>query len=67
VSRLTETEIARRSDSLYYDNSMAAHRRNLCDMIAQREAEIEDLKDEIYGLQCTIGYLERGEKKNDIQ
>lgn len=41
---MTPTDKARRSDSLYYDTD-AVNRRNLCDMIANREADIEDLRD----------------------
>jgi len=40
---MTPTEKARRSDSLYYDTH-GANRRNLCDMIAEREDRIEELE-----------------------
>lgn len=41
---MTPTEQARRSDALYIDYSGKADRRRLCDMIAHREADIEDLQ-----------------------
>lgn len=40
---MTKTEIARRSDSLYHGR---ASRRELCDMVARREDEIETLRSE---------------------
>jgi hypothetical protein len=42
---MTPTEVARRSDALYEDNSGGMTRRTLCDMVAQREAEIEKLRE----------------------
>jgi hypothetical protein len=54
---MTPTEMARRSDSLYMDTKNM-HRRQLCDMVAHRETDIEDLRDEAYGLRCDIGRLE---------
>ena len=39
---MTATEIARRSDALYHDYVI---HRDLCDMVAQREAEIEKLRE----------------------
>lgn len=41
---MTPTQIARRSDALYEDNTGSMTRRVLCDMVAQREADIESLK-----------------------
>ena len=41
---MTATEQARRSDSLYYDN---INRRELCDMIAHLEADLEDALEKI--------------------
>lgn len=40
---MTSTERARRSDSLYFGY---VKRRELCDMVAQREHEVEDLMSE---------------------
>lgn len=40
---MTATDRGRRSDALYYDN-VGMQRRVLCDMVARREAEIEDLR-----------------------
>lgn len=42
---MTATEVARRSDALYEDNSGGMTRRTLCDMVAQREAEIAELRE----------------------
>lgn len=42
--QVTPTQIARRSDALYSDGSYGVTRRVLCDMVARREAEIEDLR-----------------------
>ena len=39
---MTATERARRSDALYYETA-SVNRRVLCDMIANREADIDDL------------------------
>lgn len=41
---MTATEQARRSDSLYYDN---INRRELCDMIAHLEADLEKANDTV--------------------
>lgn len=40
---MNATERARRSDALYRDDAKM-HRRDLCDMVAQREAEIAELR-----------------------
>ena len=40
---MTPTDRARRSDALYYDTQNVA-RRSLCDMIAQRESDLEELR-----------------------
>ena len=42
---VTPTERARRSDALYYDTESVA-RRCLCDMIANRESDLEDARAE---------------------
>ena len=42
---MDKKEIARRSDALYADG-VRYHRRDLCDMIAYREADIKQLKEE---------------------
>ena len=41
---MTPAEKEKRSDALYFDTTYT-HRRNLCDMIAQREDRIERLED----------------------
>lgn len=40
---MTATERAKRSDSLYYE-TVSVTRRVLCDMIANREADLEDAR-----------------------
>ena len=40
---MTATERAKRSDALYYE-TVSVTRRVLCDMIANREADLEDLR-----------------------
>lgn len=42
---MTPTEKARRSDALYYE-TVSVTRRVLCDAIANREADIDDLRKE---------------------
>lgn len=59
---MTPTQKGRRSDALYMD-TRATHRRQLCDMVVNREADIEDLKEEMYGLRCDIGRLENENAK----
>lgn len=43
---MTPTQIARRSDALYADGTCGMTRRVLCDMVAQRESDLEDARDE---------------------
>lgn len=43
---MTPTQIARRSDALYADGTRGMTRRVLCDMVAQRESDLEDARDE---------------------
>lgn len=43
---MTPTQIARRSDALYADGTCGMTRRVLCDMVAQRESDIEDARAE---------------------
>lgn len=40
---MTPTQIARRSDALYADGTCGMTRRMLCDMVAQRESDLEDV------------------------
>lgn len=56
---MTPTEKARRSDSLYYDNNNIV-RRNLCDMIANLEAEREELHGLVRDALMTINNASRG-------
>ena len=41
---MNPTQIARRADALYSDGSTGITRRVLCDMVARRESNIEDLR-----------------------
>lgn len=43
---MTPTQMARRSDALYADGTRGMTRRMLCDMVAQRESDIEDARAE---------------------
>lgn len=41
---MTPTDKSRRSDALYADGTCGMTRRVLCDMVAQREADIDELR-----------------------
>lgn len=56
---MTPTEKARRSDALYYDNNNIV-RRNLCDMVANLEAEREELHGLVRDALMTINNAARG-------
>lgn len=43
---MTPTQMARRSDALYADGTCGMTRRVLCDMVAQRESDLEDARAE---------------------
>lgn len=43
---MTPTEKAKRSDALYYE-TVSVNRRVLCDMIANREADLEDARESV--------------------
>ena len=53
---VTPTERARRSDALYYDTESVA-RRCLCDMIANRESDLEDARAENAKLRELVDYM----------
>ena len=53
---VTPTERARRSDALYYDTESVA-RRCLCDMIANRESDLEELSAENAKLRELVDYM----------
>jgi hypothetical protein len=55
---MTPTQIARRSDALYADGTCGMTRRVLCDMVAQREADLEDAKAESAKLRTFIDLKE---------
>ena len=57
VWKVTPTEKARRSDSLYFDN---VKRRLLCDMVANLEADRDDLHGLIRDALMTINNAQRG-------
>ena len=57
---MTPTQRGRRADSLYQDGS--TNRRMLCDIIVQREVEIEQLKElasDMYEYIRVVGYAGR--------
>lgn len=56
---MTPTQKARRADALYYDNGNVT-RRNLCDRIANMEAEREELHGLIRDALMTINEAQRG-------
>ncbi len=43
---MTPTERAKRSDALYYETA-SVNRRVLCDMVANREADLEDARESV--------------------
>lgn len=45
---MTATERARRADALYFDTN-SIHRRQLCEMVANRESDLEDARAVIHG------------------
>jgi len=57
---VTPTEQARRSDALYTDYSGKADRRRLCDMVAHREADIEDLRALAHDMLLALDWTMRG-------
>lgn len=54
------TRRGRRSDDLYFDT---IGRRELCNMIARLEEKLRDAEDEMYGLRCTIGSMQKDAEK----
>lgn len=50
------TRRGRRSDDLYFDT---IGRRDLCNMIVRLEEKLRDAEDEMYGLRCTIGSMQK--------
>ena len=51
---MTPTETARRSDSLYYSGT---HKRELCDMVAHREADIQERDELIRSLRHLVAQM----------
>ena len=56
---MTPTERARRSDALYYDTESVA-RRCLCDMIANRESDLDDLRNLVRDALACVRESSRG-------
>ena len=56
---MTATERAKRSDSLYYE-TVSVNRRVLCDMVANREADIDDLCDLVRDALACVRESSRG-------
>jgi hypothetical protein len=56
---MTATEKAKRSDALYYETA-SVNRRVLCDMIANREADIEDLRNLVRDALACVRESSRG-------
>ena len=56
---MTATERAKRSDALYYETE-SVNRRVLCDMIANREADIDDLRNLVRDALACVRESSRG-------
>lgn len=53
---MTPTERAKRSDALYYE-TVSVTRRVLCDMIANRESDLDDLREENAKLRELVRFI----------
>lgn len=56
---MTPTERAKRSDALYYE-TVSVTRRVLCDMIANREADLDDLRNLVRDALACVRESSRG-------
>lgn len=56
---MTATERAKRSDALYYE-TVSVTRRVLCDMIANREGDIDDLRNLVRDALACVRESSRG-------
>jgi len=56
---MTATERAKRSDSLYYE-TVSVNRRVLCDMIANRESDIDELRNLVRDALACVRESSRG-------
>lgn len=56
---MTATERAKRSDALYYE-TVSVNRRVLCDMVANREADLEDLRNLVRDALACVRESSRG-------
>ena len=65
---MTPTERAKRSDALYYE-TVSVNRRVLCDMVANREADLEDARalNEHMGLKYMAAMGELGEENDQLK
>lgn len=62
---MTPTEQARRSDALYFDDT--ANRRELCNMVARREAEIGDLRELVRDLWPRASFVMNERTTNEFK
>jgi hypothetical protein len=56
---MTPTERAKRSDALYYE-TVSVNRRVLCDMVANRESDLYDLRDLVRDALACVRESSRG-------
>lgn len=63
---MTATERAKRSDALYYE-TVSVTRRVLCDMIANREADLEDVRAENAKLRESLEFANSECEKESIE
>ena len=56
---MTATERAKRSDSLYYE-TVSVNRRVLCDMIANRDSDIDELRNLVRDALACVRESSRG-------
>lgn len=68
---MTPTEKAKRSDALYYATE-STNRRSLCEMVANREGDIDDLRNLVRdALACvresSRGYMTHPKKYRDLR
>lgn len=59
---MTATERAKRSDALYYE-TVSVTRRVLCDMIANRESDIDDLRNLVRDALACVRESSRGSRR----
>lgn len=57
---MTPTQISRRSDALYADGTCGMTRRVLCDMVANREADLDGLRNLVRDALACVRESSRG-------